>query len=191
MDLIKGLENGFFHTYIEGDSRYRTKVFNDSFKEHVDKGKFIRDIQPAPRDARYKIDFYYKESYSESDSIPYPSLKYWEEFYNRIFKLLNIDETFNFTERLKNNKSEHTNGDFTIGYGDFNFTTFDDRIVQYSNYYFKYKGVVNTLDFKFKPELVDYSDSFWEKYKNEPTTYNGVEKLIHNIGYFIDYHQII
>ena len=173
MDLIKGLKNGFFHTWETGNSAHRISVFKRDFKQYVDGGKFIRDIQNAPRDARYKIDHYYREDTNESDTVPFPNLM----FHEKLLNFLEIDETFNWRKKLKNNKSEYTCGDFTIGYG-------------VEKYYFKYKGTINTLMFMSRPEIVDYSDSFWSRYKDKQVFYDSVKDLLHNLRYFIEYNGI-
>ena len=151
---------------------------------------FIRDIQNAPRDARYKIDHYYKEGTKEDYTISYPYLN----FHVEVIELLNLDETFNWKERLVDTQGEYTFGDFTIGYRGFTIeemygsAPFSNHTVY--QFYFKYKGELNKLNFKHNPELVDYNSEFWKTRKNQPATYNDVDTLLHNIRYFIQYKKI-
>lgn len=182
------LESGFGYTWQCGNSAERIEVFKKEFKKHVDAGKFIRDIQNAPRDARYKIDHYYKEGILLDDLIPLP----YSSVYKDVLNFLNIDKTFNWTEKLKNNKGYHKHGDFTIGYDEFPIGLIypnggKDTCGQY---YFKYKGEINKLDFMSSPTLVDYTSSFWSKYRDMLATYNSVHDLIHNLNYFIIYKNI-
>ena len=87
-DLIKGLSNGFCHTWECGNSRERTNQFKKVYKEHVDKGLFIRDIQNAPRDARYKIDHYYREDVAEKHTLQFPYIA----FFLKVLDYMEIDE---------------------------------------------------------------------------------------------------
>ena len=168
-DLIKGLENGFCHTWETGSSGYRNRMFKEKYKESVKSGKVIRDIQVAPRDARYRIDHYYNPSTSEKDTIQYP---YIHGFF-KILGILNIDETFNWKQRLILNREEYTSKDFTIGYR------------KAVGYYFKHKGEYNRLDFKHRPELVDYTHRLYSSQKDMVTYYESVDNLLHNMQYFI------
>lgn len=188
MNLIKGLESGFCHTWVTGDSKWRTSAFNKEYKAHVDAGKFIRDIQYAPRDARYRIDHYYSSETTEADSVPFPYI----DFFYEILYILNIDETFSWKKNLRDNKSEYTFGDFTIGFGDYTIESYfyDGKDLHSSGYYFKYKGEHNTLMFNYRPELVDYSNSLYAKYKDKPQYYDKVSDLLHNMCYFIRYYEI-
>jgi hypothetical protein len=183
MDVIKGLENGFFHTWETGSSKHRTEVFKEFFKEHVDAGKFIRDIQSAPRDARYKIDHYYNENTSEENTIPFPYLN----FFLKVISVLDIDETFNWKKRLIDEKEEYTNGDFTIGFGPIKHIDYTGKKFKLDEYYFKYKGEINTLNFQSSPELMDYSDPFWKRYEGLETGYASIGDLLHNLSYFLQH----
>jgi len=180
MDLIKGLENGFCHTWVEGLSKRRNDVFKKEFKQYVDADKFIRDIQDAPRDARYKIDHYYKTT--ERDTVKYPYIN----SILHVLKILNIDETFNWKIMLKDNKTEYTHDDFTIGYCDYKHHKFENT---FSGYYFKYKGKINTLKFVGSSELVNYNDPFWAEYKDKEQYYNSVSDLLYQIKYFLEYNK--
>ncbi len=191
MDLIKGLESGFFHTWETGVSAYRIKIFKKEYKEHVDAGKFIRDIQNAPRDARYKIDHYYNPDTTENDSIPYPYLN----FHADLLKYMNIDESFNWKKELKDSCSEYTYNDISIGYDYFDppqcqFST--KKANKLGRYYFKYKGEINKLDFTSSPKiaLVDYTKKIWSDNEGEIVWYKDVHTLLHNLRYFLVYKNI-
>lgn len=179
MDLIKGLENGFCHTWVCGNSKQRTSIFNQKFKKYVDEGSIIRDIQNAPRDARYKIDHYYCCETTENDTVKYPYI----DFHVEVLKFLNIDETFNWKKELKEVMGEYSHNNFTIGFGKYN----NNKL---SGYYFKYKGEINKLIFLSSPKVVDYSNEFWSKHKDVEQYYNNVSTLLHNIRYFIKYKGI-
>lgn len=184
----KGLENGFFHTWQCGGSAERIKVFKTYYKSDVDAGKFNRFITNAPRDARYKIDYYYNSNTKPEYTVPYPNL----DFHGKILKYLNLDETFNWKERLVDVQGEYTFNDFTLGYKEFDYPANEYISDPYKRpyFYFKYKGVYNTLKFSHSPRLVDYSDPFWAKYKGEIDKYDNVSTLLHNIEYFIIYNKI-
>jgi hypothetical protein len=186
MDLINGLENGFCHTWVTGNSKERNDVFKNRFKQYVDEGKFIRDIQSAPRDARYKIDYYLNAETSENDTVPYPFIG----FHLDVLKFLNIDESFNWKNVLKDRKSEYTHNDFTLGYGDYSYQIYGGNETIYSAYYFKHNDKINTLKFSHSPKLVDYSDKFWAKYKDKEQYYDSISDLLHNIKYYIKYNGI-
>lgn len=190
---LKGLQNGFFHTWQCGNYTERNLVYNQSYKDSVTEGKFNRFITNAPRDARYKIDYYYNNDTKPEYTVPYPYLN----FHGKLLTYLGIDETFNWKERLVDNKEECTFGDFTIGYGSFDskLTTSDishyfDKEFEVTQFYFKYKGDINTLLFNYAPQLVDYSNEFWSNRKNKIVTYSDVATLLHNMGYFILYNKI-
>ncbi len=190
MDLIKGLASGFFHTWECGDSAHRTKVFKNSYKEYVDKGMFIRDIQDAPRDARYKIDHYYREDTKEVYTVAYPYLGFFEE----VLEKLNIDESFDWKKVLVDLKGEYSYGDFAIGFKDFDSKEIYPNVLSnrtLSVFYFKYKGEVNCLDFRCSKEVVNYSDNFYKERKDRPSVYHEVDNLLHNIGYFMQYKNLL
>ena len=193
MDKIKGLISGFFHTWECGNSAHRTKVFNKEYKEHVNKGLFIRDIQCAPRDARYRIDHYYRKDTTEKDSLAYPNLA----FHTKVLKYMNIDESFFWKSELVDTKSEYNYCDFTIGYKEFTnkevypiSNTLRDNLI-FRGFYFKYKGDINTLRFNYSPVIVDYTDKFWKEYKDKILVYNDIDTLLHNIRYFMLYKKLI
>lgn len=186
-DLIKGLSNGFCHTWECGNSQVRVAQFKKVYKEHVDNDLFIRDIQNAPRDARYKIDHYYRKDVTEQHTLQFPYIG----FFLKVLDYMEIDETFNWTEQLVNNKSEYSKGDITIGYGDYDFEMYDKSTRVLQSYYIKYKGELNTLMFSSSPKLVDYTDKFYKKYEGKVQYYNDLHDLLHNLSYLMTYKNIV
>ena len=185
-NLIKGLSNGFCHTWECGHSKERVREFKKVYKEHVDNDLFIRDIQNAPRDARYKIDHYYRKDVTEQHTLKFPYI----DFFLKVLDYMEIDETFNWTEQLVNNKSEYSKKDITIGYGDYNFEMYDKSIRVFQGYYIKYKGELNHLKFSSSPKLVDYTNKFWKKYEGKVQYYKDIHDLLHNLSYFMTYMDI-
>jgi hypothetical protein len=170
MDLIKGLQNGFFHTWVTGDYYKRISTFNNQFKKYVESGDFKRDVQFAPRDFRYKIDHYYKTS--EEDTVPYPYL----EFHFGVLKILNIDETFNWKEYLKDNRLEYVNGDFTIGFGEYEYEYSQGQKRILSGYYYKYQGIITSKEHLKNPNKNNNGLGFH---------FGNIDKLLHDIGSFM------
>lgn len=186
-DLIKGLSNGFCHTWECGNSQERVRQFKNTYKEHVDNDKFIRDIQNAPRDARYKIDHYYRKDVTEQHTLKFPMLNFFLE----VLDYMEIDETFNWSEELVNNKSEYSKGDITIGYGDYDIQIYDKSTRVLQGYYIKYKGELNTLKFDSSGYLVDYTDEFWKKYEGQPEYYRDLHSFLHALSDLITYKNIV
>lgn len=190
--LIEGLTSGLFCMHVCGDARYRKEIYKTTYKEFVDKGLFIHSIEPAPRDARYKIDWYFKEGVNhDNDTLDYDSIN----FFTTQLKFLGIDTSFNPTEQLRNNPlvDYSCNNDITIGYGKVKGSGkggfYPKKHLE--GYYFKYKGEINTLDFKSSGNIVDYNEDFWARYKDVPKVYRKFDLLMHNIGYFITYKGLV
>lgn len=154
---IKGLTSGLFCIHVCGNYKYRNDVYIKYYKEYVEQGLFIRSIENAPRDSRYKIDWYFKDGVEHStETLDYEYIKY----YKHTLIFLGIDECFSPSE-LKKYKNHKCDNEFELCYGIIDCP----NDVKMECYYFKYKGEPNTLIFNYKPELVNYNTPFWGKYK--------------------------
>jgi hypothetical protein len=190
-DLIKGLESGFFRSYIDGYADERKKVFKDSFKQYVDAGKFSKYVCKRSGSYGCDKDLYIKEGIDVKHTIDY----YMLSFHIKVLKTINIDYRFSFQKELYENKSEYTYGDFTIGYKDYSYMFWNclqkkNILTHSSGYYFKYKGQINNLMFAASPELVDYSSDLYSREKGVSQYYFDVEKLLHNMRYYITYNNL-
>ena len=175
MNKIKGLTSGLFCDGICGDYKYRNKVYNTYYKEYVEQGLFIRSIESAPRDSRYKIDWYFKEGVNHStETLDYEHIGYHTQTLN----FLGIDESFSPFE-LKKYKNHKCNNEFELCYGDVEYyDTFWKKPQKIEQYYFKYKGKANKIRFKYGNGIV---------YEDNVVSYDNFERIFYEISYFIKY----
>lgn len=180
MDILKGLLSGLFHEHICG-AEQRKQRFKE-LKSYVDQGLLIRDIQPAPRDSRYKIDFYYAPHTNIESSFNATYL--WN--IESVLRYIGMDENFN-PKTLDTTPA--TFGDFTLSkemvYGV--LPPYKGREINVFQYTLRYKGEIDTLKFNaaipgklLKGEYV---------YPGRPTIINDFESLMYQIKHYVTYYN--
>lgn len=106
LNTIERLLSGNFHTYATAyDDR---KGLYKELKPYIDSGEIVQDIQSAPRDARYKIHYYYSSKSTLQDTIEVSDISLSFNATCEIMEYYNLPLDFDF----KNSKF----GNFEILY---------------------------------------------------------------------------
>lgn len=172
-DNVELLKSGNFNIHkTANDDRVG---FYKEMKPYIDSGEIIRDIQPAPRCARYKIHYYYKPGVNLHDTI---GIGEYSTTFNAIKKIMNLyDLPIDFD--FKNSKF----GDFEV-------------IYKNNQWSIKYKGNVDRLHFTgsdwngvLATEKYPNSD-FLSKPRNEPKIMYEFRNVIYQIANYIERFNI-
>ncbi len=151
-NTIKGLQSGLFCMHVTGNSKERDSFAKKQMASLIEDGKIKRFIRPAPRSARYRIDWYHAPHIKTEDDCL--DLKYeytWGQALEYLFKH-GMDESFNPMD-LKEKGKEFEFGDFTLCYAPFSkgkngieefyqFSLGKSKIFG-SGYYLKFKGEID------------------------------------------------